>query len=568
MSPLNIPYLSFYTPQAILNIDPLLDLLPAFLGNGANSPDVINMCRSAKHLRRLYGKCIKELTIQWRKGCQANSLTSLLQIMSHLVKLNVKGVGCLPSLALSLTSGGGPFHTLIQLDITLDSMAVVATKPPKYGRSRSSSIRNSSSYNRKGGEKTPESFLSSMATALRANCLPALESLRIDRGIHCDCQVSVLLRGLEDGTCPHLQRLILPHLYSNDEWMQDFEQVCDMLEKRKQQSPHHCRGLAYIDLPFSYLPASIIMPIMQICLPTLEFMEWENIDHPSILWDWITIAGAPALKEIWIQVDHLHYPAVPSFVKALDAKVLPELTKLVICGDTEEMEDLIPLFQAIQQGKCPKLTHLRFFPQGLKDKDIALIMDSLTGPRSPKHLTSLIFGGNVITEGMKSIAATLADCKNLPNLETLGLNGCIIKDDGLIELSHALGYRDDHRSIGGSSSSNSSRGARRKLKYISMEDCGIGDKGIKAFVKILASSFPYLKELRLDRNTAIGQDGIESIVRAMQSSSSSGLNMNNLECLTLAIDHIVNRNVQEVAKAMNRGDWERVKAFKIDSFCV
>ena len=528
--------------QLNLCLDPLIDLLPLFLGTDRPS-DLLNVCW-ATSCHKVYAGYIKELGIEWKQSCKAKAIMALLdRFKAHLIKLKIKGLDAIPSFSSALHAASS-LQALTTLELHLNDNG-----PGKKDRRRA------------------EGFLASMASAVRSHCLPALESLRVDRGQSCDVQISILLEGFKDGACPNLKCLVLPHLYSDDEWVKDFERVSEILEAR--QSLPDCKGLSYIDLPFSYLPASLIIPIMQVCLPTLELLEWEHIDHPSIIWDYLTISGAPALREIWLQVDSPYHPTIPPFVNALHAEVLPGLAKLVICGDTEEMEDLLPLLGAIQEGKCAKLTHLRFFPQGLKDTDIAILMNALTSPKSPKHLSSLIFGGNVITEGMKSIAVALVDCNNLPNLEILGLDGCPIRDDGLNEFCKAFSecYCSSSSRIEiypsqiGDSFLAPARGTRerqgmhmrRKLKIISMEDCGLGDGGVQAFASILSSSFPCLKEIRLDRNPGIGKEGIKSIIKANV----------ELNLVTLAKDHLVDNQLIEIVEAMKRGDWDRVKAYQL-----
>ncbi|XP_026079137.1 NACHT, LRR and PYD domains-containing protein 3-like [Carassius auratus] len=171
-----------------------------------------------------------------------------------------------------------------------------------------------------------------------------------------------------------------------------------------------------------------------------------------------------------------------------------------------KLRDSVKLLSDVLQDPRCKLEKLWLRDCGVTDEGCSALTSALRS--NPSHLRELDLSYNKLRDSVKLLSDVLQDpqCK----LETLGLSGCCITDEGCSALTSALRSNPSHlRELNLSHNklrdsvkllSDVLQDPRCKLEKLWLRDCGVTAEGCSALSSALRSNPSHLRELNLSGN--------------------------------------------------------------------
>ncbi|KAM9467663.1 NACHT, LRR and PYD domains-containing protein 3-like isoform 2-T2 [Clarias gariepinus] len=178
---------------------------------------------------------------------------------------------------------------------------------------------------------------------------------------------------------------------------------------------------------------------------------------------------------------------------------------------------------AVLENPHCKLEKLGLWDCGVSDEDCAALTSAL---RYPSHLRELDLSNKKVGDsGVKYLSAALEnpDCK----LETLGLCGCGVSDEGCAALTSALRSNPSHlRVLDLSSNYNIGDSGVKclcavlenphcKLETLRLYKCDVSDEGCAALTSALRSNPSHLRDLDLSNNK-VGDSGVKCLCSVLE----------------------------------------------------
>ena len=287
------------------------------------------------------------------------------------------------------------------------------------------------------------------------------------------------------------------------------------------------------------IPSEAAKRIIRCCLPTM--LNCHISSKGQVYVECLATTQASVLK--CLSVVDLDPVRLLSLAKALADGQMPVLEKFEIRTSDLHSEGIDWICQAIEKGACRQLHTLRITNAG-EAEYVKRLMKALIQSQDIISLKEL--GLSLLRSAAMLHVAEGIEMGALDDLESIELANCEIGDEGLTILSQAWKRRPSCSS---------------KLTKLCLDFILVGDEGIKSFAEALAAGgLPYLQELTLVGNEAIGDDGFMALCEALLKGAGK-----NLQVLDVKLCDVGNAGVKALIRAIQGGAC--VDLSKLDLRC-
>ncbi|XP_060760333.1 NACHT, LRR and PYD domains-containing protein 12-like isoform X5 [Neoarius graeffei] len=264
----------------------------------------------------------------------------------------------------------------------------------------------------------------------------------------------------------------------------------------------------------------------------LEEFDLSKYTSTEKIPDWVLVKVMPVIaasRKAVIRYDTIKGRSAKALVSVLNSETssLRELHLTVktldLTGNKLEDSGVKRLCAGLENPHCEVET-LGLRGCGVSDEGCAALSSALrSNPSHLRHL-DLSYNNKLRDSGVKRLCAGLENphCK----LETLGLCGCGVSDEGCAALSSALRSNPSHlRHLNLTNNNLGDSGVKRlcavlenphcKLETLWLQYCGVSDEGCAALSSALRSNPSHLRDLDLSNNN-LGDSGVKRLCAVLE----------------------------------------------------